>query len=139
MGFPAESISGMYRNNLKDVQRFFTKRHPGKQKLYNLCSERSYDPAKFDNRVLRVPFDDHNPCPIDMIEPFCKDASDWLSASPGNVVAIHCKAGKGRTGFLISCYLLYSGMFTDANHALRFYAMKRTKNAKGVTIPSQIR
>jgi hypothetical protein len=36
MGFPAEAISGIYRNNLKDVQRFMNTRHPGAYKLYGL-------------------------------------------------------------------------------------------------------
>lgn len=41
-----------------------------------------------------------------------------------------------RTGFIICCYLLYSGLFPslDPNLALRFYAIKRTKNQKGVTV-----
>jgi len=74
-----------------------------------------------------------------VIEPFCKDAKAWLEADPENVVAIHCKAGKGRTGMMIACYLLYSEFSPNAQHALRYFACKRTHNAKGVTIPSQIR
>jgi len=89
--------------------------------------------------VARYPFDDHNPCPLDQIEPFCKDVGAWLGADPKNVAAVHCKAGKGRTGFLICCYLLYNGFSPNADHALRYFAVRRTKNAKGVTIPSQLR
>jgi hypothetical protein len=45
------------------------------------------------------------------------------------------------SGFIICCWLLYNRMFPtyDPSLALRFYAVKRTKNQKGVTIPSQIR
>ena len=41
------------------------------------------------------------------------------------VVAVHCLAGKGRTGTAIACYLIYSGRFTDPEDALNYYANKR--------------
>jgi phosphatidylinositol-3,4,5-trisphosphate 3-phosphatase/dual-specificity protein phosphatase PTEN len=106
--------------------------------LCSVCSERFYPSDRFESCV-RFPFADHNPCFFSMIEVFCQDVTSFLGKDKQNVVAIHCKAGKGRTGFLISCFLLYQGMFTDPALALRFYAIRRTKNAKGVTIPSQIR
>jgi phosphatidylinositol-3,4,5-trisphosphate 3-phosphatase and dual-specificity protein phosphatase PTEN len=61
-----------------------------------------------------------------------------LNSDSENIVAVHCKAGKGRTGLLICCYLIYSGVY-DAISALKFYGEKRTSNKKGVTLPSQIR
>ena len=70
---------------------------------------------------------------------FCKDADKFLRADNQNVIAIHCKAGKGRTGLMLCCYLIYSGFVNNAEHALKYYGIMRTTNGKGVTIQSQIR
>jgi hypothetical protein len=42
-----------------------------------------------------------------VVQQFCADAAAWLAAHPHNVVAVHCKAGKGRTGIMICCLMLY--------------------------------
>ena len=49
------------------------------------------------------------------------------------------KAGKGRTGTIIACYLLYAGLIKTPNEALEFYASQRSHENKGVTRPSQKR
>lgn len=139
MGFPAEKLAGMYRNPMPEVQRFFNDRHGDKYKVYNLCAELEYDHAKFDNRVARYPFLDHTPSQFVLIKPFCEDVHQWLTQGETYLAAIHCKAGKGRTGYLISCYLVHAELQATAEDALSFYASARTLNRKGVTIPSQIR
>lgn len=40
----------------------------------------------------------------------------WLTSDPKNIVVVHCLAGKGRTGVVIACYLLFSG-FLFAKHS----------------------
>lgn len=124
---------------MTDVQQFLESRHHDHYKVYNLCSERAYETSYFHGRVERFPFDDHNAPPFDMMRPFCQSVDEWLRAHKDNVIAVHCKAGKGRTGVMICAYLVHCGMFTSASESLEFYGKSRTNDQQGVTIPSQRR
>lgn len=139
MGYPSSGAEGVYRNPLDSVQRFFTLRHPQAYMLFNLCSERQYDVSKFQGRVRSYPCDDHSPPPFLMMKRFCEDVRLFLAEHPQNAASIHCKAGKGRTGTMIAAYLCYAGMEPSSTAALSTFAQSRTKNGKGVTIPSQAR
>ena len=138
MGKPSTSIEGIYRNSVEEVQEFFNTRHKNHYKVYNLCQENNYPDNVFYAQGY-YPFQDHEAPPLELIYPFCQDAKKFLDESEENVVAIHCKAGKGRTGTFISCLLLYLHVFDTAAQCLSYYGMMRAEDGKGVTIPSQIR
>jgi len=82
---------------------------------------------------------DHNPAPLKMLFYLCLDALVYLSHDEGNVIAIHCKAGKGRTGLAISCYMIFMEGVTDAYDSVHLFNFRRTWDMKGLRIPSQIR
>lgn len=98
MGYPSIKMEGYYRNHIDEVVRFFDTKHPGNYRIYNLCSERHYDHRKFHNQVVEFPFHDHNPPNMEQIAAFCVDVETWLRGSSDHIAAVHCKAGKGRTG-----------------------------------------
>jgi phosphatidylinositol-3,4,5-trisphosphate 3-phosphatase/dual-specificity protein phosphatase PTEN len=141
MGYPAHGVESCYRNDYLTVRRFLDERHGDCYMVYNLCSESNhqYDASLFDSRVQTFGFPDHNPPAFELIRQFCIHASEWLGANTENVVVVHCKAGKGRTGLMICALLVHTGVQPDAATALAVYGRARTFNGKGVTIPSQRR
>ena len=70
---------------------------------------------------------------------FCVDAYLYLVKDPRNVIGVHCKAGKGRTGMMICAFLIFAELCTTTEQALHLYGSRRTIDGKGVTIASQIR
>ena len=141
MGFPAYGYEILFRNDIVDLKSYLDRYH-SEYKIYNLCIEKSRIYPKdlwVDKKVGLFPFSDHAPCPIKLILDFCIDLCLYLTSNPNGVAAIHCKAGKGRTGVMIVSYLLFSGLCQTSEEALAHYASQRTLNNKGVTIPSQIR
>jgi hypothetical protein len=144
MGIPATGKDAIFRNPAPRVKEFLVRYHPGACKVYNLCIEpnRQYQASLIglpDHLLEVYGHYDHNPPPLFCVAPLCRSISSWLSESSGNVAAIHCKAGKGRTGTVACMQLLWSGAYTSAEEAMTFYGKQRTHNGKGVTIPSQAR
>lgn len=140
MGFPGACYyQKIYTNKVEDVAQFLDEKHGGHYHVYNLCAERSYPPSCFHHRVTRYRVDDFNPPPIEMMREFCEDVDSCLSRDPRNVVAVHCHAGKGRTGTMICAYLLYKRMFNVAERAIEFFESKRLLPGFKAMHPSQMR
>ena len=142
MGYPSIGCETVYRNALTDVVDFFHRKHNDNVKIYNLCLEkdRIYNKNLFSkSQVGLFPATDHNPCPIKLILEFCIDICLFLLKNKNSVAAVHCKAGKGRTGVMICSYLVFSHLCESSEKAFRYYARIRTKDNTGVTIPSQKR
>ncbi|KAJ8297558.1 hypothetical protein KUTeg_024089 [Tegillarca granosa] len=106
--------------------------------------ERDYDETLFHNMVERVYIDDHNvPRIRDMID-FTANVREWMQKDKQNIIAIHCKGGKGRTGTMICVWLIDCGVFEQAEESLEYFGDRRTdltvgKRFQGVETPSQSR
>lgn len=151
MGFPSTGCEIFYRNSMLDIAAFVNKYYSKDgAKIYNLCMEkdRIYDRFCFNKinyskenqyPVGLFPFRDHNPPSIKVILEFCVDICVYLIRKPDSVALIHCKAGKGRTGLMIVCYLLFTQLCKTPEEAIAHFAKMRTHDNKGITIPSQKR
>lgn len=49
----------------------------------------------------------------DMLK-YVQSVRDFMNEDPANVIAVHCKGGKGRTGTMICVWLVESGLFEEA-------------------------
>jgi len=142
--FPSSGLWSLYRNPIEKVAAFLNTKHKDHYKIFNLCSERTYDTSFFNDQVERVMVDDHNvPSVVQMLE-FADTVRTWLGEHPDNVIVVHCKGGKGRTGTMICVWLIESGVFSSAGMSLDYFGNRRTdtnvsKKFQGVETPSQSR
>ena len=139
MAFPGSGLKALYRNTVDDVSTFLKERHGEHFIILNLSGIK-YDGKKFLGNVIDYDnWPDHHSPPIELLFSLIEKMHSFLLADPNNVIAIHCNAGKGRTGTLICCYLLFSGRFKNLNDAFDYYSLKRFDKGLGVSHASQKR
>jgi len=140
MGYPSDKpIENLIRNNIKQVSEYLNEKHENSYKIFNLCLESDYDFSYFNNMVIKIEIEDHNPPRFDQILQFCSEMDLWLNNDKENIAVVHCRAGKGRTGTMICIYLLHLKLFNSPFDAINEFSQIRFKNSDGVTIPSQKR
>lgn len=107
----------------KNVLAHFTSRNVG---LVVRLNSELYSPSYFTAlgiAHLDMIFDDGT-CPsLPMVRKFIKLAHDMITVKR-KAIAVHCKAGLGRTGCLIGAYLIYRYGFT-ANEIIAFMRFMR--------------
>ena len=138
MSLPGEGVHKMYRNSIDSVADLIARRHNQDCLVINISGIR-YNYEKFNNNVIEYDWKDHYPPTIEILFDACEVIHEWLYSDVAHVVAVNCKAGKGRTGTLICSYLIFSGRVQEADQALDYYRHKRFTRGGGVTQPSQIR
>lgn len=149
MGVPACGLLTYYRNPRSEVARFFNTEYQDHYRIYNICPELPYPEKPFNFEVVRINVQDHTPPSMDAFVDFLKDSRAFLERDrDNNVVAVHCKAGKGRTGSLCAGWLMYNKICPDSQSALHCFADRRTapslnssrdRRLCGVETPSQVR
>jgi len=139
MSLPAEGVESTYRNDINEVSQLLQKYHDNHYMVINL-SQRNYDDRKFGGKVTsEFGWPDHHNPPLLTLFKAVHFIHKFLNENPENVVAVHCLAGKGRTGVILACYMLYSGLFSNNFNSRCYFANKRSLHNWGVASPAQIR
>jgi atypical dual specificity phosphatase len=73
-------------------------------------------PAEHGLRYLHLPVPDFTPPEPEQVDRFVEFVDEQLD--DGRAVAVHCMAGRGRTGTMLACYMVHDG--TDAEQAIGF-------------------
>lgn len=122
-----KTLSELKRSDLpgpfKNVLSHFSKRNVG---LVVRLNSELYSPSYFTAlgiNHLDMIFDDGTCPPLSMVKRFFKLAHDMITIK-NKAIAVHCKAGLGRTGCLIGAYLIYRHGFT-ANEIIAFMRFMR--------------
>ncbi|KYQ90735.1 hypothetical protein DLAC_09372 [Tieghemostelium lacteum] len=141
MGYPSpeDDESSLWRNSRKEVRDFLELYHPDHYLILNL-TENTYDSTYFNGKVYHLGFMDHHPPSMGLLLHLIQIIHHWLTSDELNVVAIHCKAGRGRTGTVICSYLLSTELYEgQIEKVLEVFANLRSATGEGVSVPSQLR
>ncbi|XP_035664284.1 phosphatidylinositol 3,4,5-trisphosphate 3-phosphatase TPTE2-like isoform X1 [Branchiostoma floridae] len=155
MTFPTcgQQHEHLYEAAIKEVAHLLDVKHKDHYKVYNLCSERTYDESLFYHRVEKLSIDDHNVPSLREMLQFCAGVREWMMMDERNIIVVHCRGGKeriisastGRTGMMIASWLVDCGLFSQARASLQYFGNHRRAdgsinvgtNYQGVDTPSQ--
>uniref|UniRef100_A0A8C5NBS8 Tensin-like n=1 Tax=Gouania willdenowi TaxID=441366 RepID=A0A8C5NBS8_GOUWI len=140
VSFPAGAEERSYTTHLKEVATMLQSKHGEHYLMFNL-SEKRGDISKLNNKVLEFGWPDHHAPALDKICSMCKAIDTWLNGDPRNVVVLHNKGNRGRTGVVVAAYMHYSNISASADQALDRFAMRRFYEDKALPVgqPSQTR
>ncbi|XP_007249192.3 tensin-2 isoform X2 [Astyanax mexicanus] len=113
-----------YSSNLKEVAAMLKSKHQDKFMVINL-SEKRHDICRLNPKVEEYGWPDLHAPPLDKICAVCKAMEAWLNSDPSNVVVLHCKGNKGKTGVITAAYMHYSKISAGAEQALTTVAMRK--------------
>uniref|UniRef100_A0A8C3DGA8 Tensin 3 n=1 Tax=Corvus moneduloides TaxID=1196302 RepID=A0A8C3DGA8_CORMO len=124
VSFTAGCSEEIYLHNLQEVTRMLKSKHGDNYLVLNL-SEKRYDLANLNPKIMDVGWPDLHAPLLDKVCTICKAMESWLDNDPQHVVVIHCRGGKGRIGVVISSYMYFTNVSASADQALDRFAMKK--------------
>ncbi|XP_029696054.1 tensin isoform X6 [Takifugu rubripes] len=138
--FPIGMEDQGYIANLKEVATMLRSKHGDHYLVLNLSEWRT-ELSKLNHKVLEFGWPDFHAPALDKICSMCKAIDTWLNGDSHNVVVLHNKGNRGRTGVVVAAYMHYSNISASADQALDRFAMRRFYEDKALPVgqPSQKR
>ena len=121
-----------HRNNTADLVKFLDSKCGGDYLMFNLSNKNrnTINYSQFKNQVLEfLPY-----CPAGVVDDapafgqvfrIMYALKFWMEWGPETVAVLHCNNGIFRTGFIIACFLVYSGVHSTIKEALAAISAKR--------------
>uniref|UniRef100_G1TNP0 Tensin 3 n=1 Tax=Oryctolagus cuniculus TaxID=9986 RepID=G1TNP0_RABIT len=133
VSFPAGGCEESYLRHLQEVTRMLKSKHGDNYLVLNL-SEKRYDLAKLNPKIMDVGWPELHAPPLDKMCTICKAQESWLNSDPQH-------GGTGRIGVVISSYMHFTNVSASADQALDRFAMKKFYDDKVAALmqPSQKR
>jgi phosphatidylinositol-3,4,5-trisphosphate 3-phosphatase and dual-specificity protein phosphatase PTEN len=138
MAYPGSGLTTLYRNNINQVSDFLFERHGKNFLVFNL-SGFQYDTSKFYDQVLSFEWLDHHAPQLETLFSIVSKMVNFAKQNVKNIVVVHCNAGKGRTGTVICCYLMFLNYFDTVEDCFKYYSKMRFDFGDAVTQPGQVR
>ncbi|XP_020559219.1 tensin-2 isoform X3 [Oryzias latipes] len=113
-----------YQRNLKEVASMLKSKHQDNFLLLNLSENRN-DITRLNPKVQDHGWPDLHAPPLERICAICKAMETWLTSDTQNVVVLHCKGHRGKTGVIVAAYMHYSKISAGADQALTTLAMRK--------------
>lgn len=145
-----DAFLNLFRSPVDTIVEYLDKNYTsGTQTHWHIWNLRGEGPG-YDEKFVKGnwthhPFPDHMPPTIELMDKIVKEIDAFLREDYRNVALIHCKEGKGRSGTICCCYLLYEarlkGVFLSPEEAMETFTNRRMKRyfGDGVSIRCQIR
>jgi hypothetical protein len=113
-------------NEIEMLSNFLMIKHASRYKVFSFTIENELRDELDERLVDSIALvDEEIPCPLIEIEHMMSRVDNHLLANPSNVAVFYCETGLKKCALMISCLLLYLGIYTTANDAMAYFFSQR--------------
>jgi hypothetical protein len=116
-------------NDMATFANFLMIKHASRYKVFNLSMENDLCEVLDDRLVDSTSMMDDLPCPLLQLEQLMFRIDNFLLISPSNVAIFYCETGLKKCALVVSCLLLYLGIYLTAQEAVAYFVSQRVETS----------